>query len=64
MAFLRSDNSELPEADVSPSTVAEDRAGEGSLLVLGNSWSKELLLDKVFILLTSEDFLFLPFANS
>ena len=64
MAFLRSDNSELPEADVSPSPVAEDSAGEGSLLVLGNSWSKELLLDNVLTLLTSEDFLFFPFVIS
>ncbi len=64
MAFLRSDNSKLPEADVSPSPVAEYSAGEGSLLVLGNSWSKELLLDNVLTLLTSEDFLFFPLVIS
>lgn len=62
MPFLRSAGSEheLPVADVSPSPATEDGAGEGSLLVLGSSWSKELLLDKVLTLGFSRGFLFFP----
>lgn len=69
MAFFRSTSSELelPETANSTSPVLVDKAGDASLLVLGSSWSKELLLDEAIVLLAvpvAAGFLFFPLEIS